>query len=236
MAKHKSPFSEQEVVEYIAAHPNCLANHPEILAQCFAAAKPKNLGTDQEKIVDLSPALAARARNEARRLRLAHKSLLSVAAENMVSWKRLHYATLALLTSTNLSELCHVISDEFPAIFDVHRSVLIIESETEMASIEAAGAEAHPAKLINSALQGHTIYLGIPNDAGAALLKSKTPSIALIRLPDQLPDPVSKCFLLLVGNHSASFKPDLGSDLLVLLAEMIGVTLAARLETMVEKR
>jgi hypothetical protein len=42
--------------------------------------------------------------------------------------------------------------------------------------------------------------------------------------------------LLLAGNHPTSFQPDLGSDLLVLLAEMIGVTLAARLESLVELR
>ncbi len=41
---------------------------------------------NQANIVDLSPALAARARDEARRVGLAHKSLLHLAAENMISW------------------------------------------------------------------------------------------------------------------------------------------------------
>ena len=36
--------------------------------------------------------------------------------------------------------------------------------------------------------------------------------------------------LLLGGKTANSFYPDLGSDLLVLLAEMVGVTLAARLD------
>jgi len=125
MAKDKSPFSQQDVVAYITAHPDCLAHHPELLAQCLAAAKSVDTDThpgqlspgqfkpdmvnpdiadpDMANIVDLSPALAARARDEARRLGLAHKSLLHVAAENMVSWKRLHHATLALLASTDLA-------------------------------------------------------------------------------------------------------------------------------------
>jgi len=248
MAKDKSPFSQQDVVAYITAHPDCLAHHPELLAQCLAESKSVDADTDlgqlslsmvnpdMANIVDLSPALAARARDEARRLGLAHKSLLHVAAENMVSWKRLHHATLALLASTDLAGLCHVISDEFPTIFDLQKSLLIIESETSMAGMVAAGLDVQPAARITAALQGHTIYLGTPNDAGTALLGKAAASIALIRLPDRLPAPVSNCVLLLTGNHPASFQPELGSDLLVLLAEMIGVTLAARLESLVELR
>ena len=258
MAKDKSSFSQQDVVAYITAHPDCLAHHPELLAQCLAAAKSVDADThpgqlspgqfkpdmvnpdiadpDMANIVDLSPALAARARDEARRLGLAHKSLLHVAAENMVSWKRLHHATLALLASTDLAGLCHVILAEFPTIFDLQKSLLIIESETSLAGIVAAGLDVQPAARITAALQGRTIYLGAPNDAGTTLLGQPAASIALIRLPDRLPAPVSNCVLLLAGNHPTSFQPDLGSDLLVLLAEMIGVTLAARLESLVELR
>jgi uncharacterized protein YigA (DUF484 family) len=248
MAKDKSPFSPQDVVAYITAHPDCLAHHPELLAQCLAAAKsvdadtdpgqfnPNMVNPDMANIVDLSPALAARARDEARRLGLAHKSLLHVAAENMVSWKRLHHATLALLASTDLAGLCHVISAEFPTIFDLQKSLLIIDSETSLAGIVAAGLDVQPDARITAALQGRAIYLGAPNDAGTTLLGQPAASIALIRLPDRLPAPVSNCVLLLAGNHPTSFQPDLGSDLLVLLAEMIGVTLAARLESLVELR
>ncbi|MEK9910297.1 MAG: hypothetical protein VW707_00525, partial [Candidatus Puniceispirillum sp.] len=56
-------------------------------------------------------------------------------------------------------------------------------------------------------------------------------SLAIVRLPDRLPDPVSHCALVLGSTNAESFRPDLGSDLLVLLAEMVGVALAARLES-----
>ena len=128
MTKNKSAISAEDVVAYITAHPDCLAHHPDLLEQCLHAAKSVSgdKENDQANIVDLSPALAARARDEARRVGLAHKSLLHVAAENMVSWRRLHHATLGLLASADLAGLCHVISAEFPIIFDVVRGVFPI--------------------------------------------------------------------------------------------------------------
>ena len=236
MTKDKSAISAEDVVAYITAHPDCLAHHPDLLGQCLDAAKSV-LGDNahvQANIVDLSPALAARARAEARRAGLAHKSLLHVAAENMVSWRRLHHATLGLLTSTDLAGLCHVISAEFPVIFDVEKSALIIESETSLSGMVAAGLDVRPAAQIAAALHDRSLYLGTPTEAGTAIMGQAAPSMALIRLPDRLPDPVSNCVLLLAGKHTTSFQPELGSDLLVLLAEMVGVTLAARLESLAE--
>ena len=150
----------------------------------------------------------------------------------MVSWRRLHHATLGLLASTDLAGLCHVISAEFPIIFDVKASALIIESETSLSGMVAAGLDVRPAAQIAGVLKDRTLYLGTPGDAGTALMGQAAPSMALIRLPDRLPAPVSNCVLLLAGKHTTSFQPELGSDLLVLLAEMVGVTLAARLESL----
>ena len=236
MTKDKSAISEKDVVAYITAHPDCLAHHPNLLAQCLATAKSVSGDTthDQANIVDLSPALAARARDEARRVGLAHKSLLHVATENMVSWRRLHHATLGLLASSDLAGLCQVISAEFPIIFDVEKSALIIESETSLSGMVTTGFDVRPAAQIAAALRDRTFYLGTPGEAGTAILGQVAPSMALIRLPDRLPDPVSNCALLLAGKHTTSFQPELGNDLLVLLAEMVGVTLAARLESLAE--
>ena len=236
MTKDKSSISAEDVVAYIAAHPYCLAHHPDVLARCFAAAKSVSgdAAHDQANIVDLSPALAARARDEARRAGLAHRSLLHVAAENMVSWRRLHHATLGLLASNDLAGLCHVISAEFPIIFEVEKSALIVAAETSLSGMVAAGIDVRPAAQIAAALHDRTLYLGTPSEAGTAIMGQAAPSIALIRLPDRLPNPVSNCVLLLAGKHRTSFQPELGSDLLVLLAELVGVTLAARLESLAE--
>ena len=236
MTKDKSAISVEDVVDYITAHPDCLACHSDLLHHCVEVAKSVsvNNANDQAKVVDLSPALAARARDEARRVGLAHKSLLNVAAENMVSWRRLHHATLGLLACNDLAGLCQVISTEFPVIFDVEKSALVIEAETSLSGVVAAGLDVQPSAQIAAALHGRTLYLGAPGEAGTAIMGQAAPSMALIRLPDRLPDPVSNCVLFLAGKHATSFQPKLGSDLLVLLAEMVGVTLAARLESSAE--
>ena len=236
MTEDKLAISAEDVVAFLTAHPDCLAHYPDLLAQCLDAAKsvPGHKAKDQANVVDLSPALAARARDEARRVGLAHKSLLHVAAENMVSWRRLHHATLGLLTSVDLAGLCNVISTEFPVIFDVEKSALIVESEASLSGMLAAGMNVQPAAQIAATLLNRTLYLGTPSKAGRAIIGQAAPSMALIRLPDRLPPPVSNCVLLLAGKHAASFQPELGSDLLVLLAELVGVTLAARLESLAE--
>ena len=148
----------------------------------------------------------------------------------MLSWTRLHHATLALLASTNLKNMCQVISEEFPVIFDLNQCQLIIKDGPTMLDIADTGLAIHPAAQIEAASNGQDLFLGLPNDAAQILLVKPAQSLAIIRLPDRLPDPVSQSMLILGGKTANSFHPDLGSDLLVLLAEMVGVTLAARLE------
>jgi uncharacterized protein YigA (DUF484 family) len=115
-------------------------------------------------------------------------------------------------------------------IFDLNQCHLIIEEEMAIKNVTNIGLVLHPATRIAAATNSRSLYLGLPNDAAQKLLIRPAQSLAIIRLPDRLPDPVSQAVLVLGGKTANSFHPDLGSDLLVLLAEMVGVTLATRLE------
>lgn len=229
-------ITAKEVVAFLASNPdavtNMLATHPDLLTIFFEAAgdQVQNNKHIDPKVIDLIPALAAKARHDAQKIRQTHQSLLHVAAENTLSWTRLHHATLGLLAGTNLNNMCQVISDEFPVIFDLNQCQLIIESEVATPSITNKGLTVHPAAQIDEASNGQSLFLGLPNDAAQKLLLRPVQSLAIIQLPDRLPEPVSHTFLLLGGKTANSFHPNLGSDLLVLLAEMVGVTLAARLQ------
>jgi len=225
-----------DVATFLADNPDSiadmLATYPKLLALCLTVASDHAKDNNQidSKVVDLSPALNFKARQDARKIKQTHELLLNIAADNMLNWTRVHHATLGLLASNDLPSMCQVITNEFPVIFELNQCQLIIEEEVAMQNVTDTGLSLHPATQINAAINNRSLYLGLPNDAAKKLLVKPALSLAIIRLPDRLPDPVSQAVLLLGGKTANSFHPDLGSDLLVLLAEMVGVTLAARLE------
>ena len=245
MTSRKPPYTptDTDILAFLAGQPDklatMLANHPEFVALCLAAAGtptagPENNRADDNKksadnILNLNPALAARARAEAQKINDRHQSMIHLAVENMRGWTSLHHATLALLAETNLAGLKQAITDEFPRIFDLDSAVLIMSDDGQQTNA-ARYFSVRQATDIASALDNANLYLGPPNDAANRLLARPADSIAAIRLPDRLPGPVSGYVLVLGGKTADSFGPDLGSDLLVFLAEMIGVALAARLD------
>ena len=107
--KSKKTITAKDVASFLTDNPaemsKLLATQPELLAACITAAGTSIGANDKidDKVVNLIPALAAKARQDARKLSQTHQSLLHVAAENMLSWTRLHHATLGLLASTDLA-------------------------------------------------------------------------------------------------------------------------------------
>ena len=213
------PTAEQ-VLRFLAANPDFLKQ--------IAAPDAKPDAADG-KIVDLTPAIARRARIEARKIGLQNKSILNLAAENMVNWQRLHHAALALLAAADIDQLFHVIATEFPSIFDLESCQLISASSHFQQNASKDGPIFCPDDVLASLTGGKSLVLGAPESTLCALLGIAPASVAIIALPDRLVDPVAETLLVLCGQKKSSFTPDLSSDLLVLLAELVGVALTARL-------
>lgn len=213
------PTAEQ-VLRFLAANPDFLKQ--------IAAPDAKPDAADG-KIVDLTPAIARRARIEARKIGLQNKSILNLAAENMVNWQRLHHAALALLAAADIDQLFHVIATEFPSIFDLESCQLISASAHFQQNVSKDGPIFCPDDVLASLTGGKSPVLGAPESTLCALLGIAPASVAIIALPDRLVDPVAETLLVLCGQKKSSFTPDLSSDLLVLLAELVGVALTARL-------
>ena len=213
------PTAEQ-VLRFLAANPDFLKQ--------ISAPDAKQEAADG-KIIDLTPAIARRARNEARRIGLQNKSILNLAAENMVNWQRLHHAALALLAAGDVDQLFHVIATEFPSIFDLESCQLISASAHFQQNSSKDGPIFCPDDVLASLTGGKSLVLGAPESTLCALLCVAPASVAIIALPDRLVDPVAETLLVLCGQKKSSFTPDLSSDLLVLLAELVGVALTARL-------
>ena len=206
-----------------------LVENPEFLSQVNTQNSEKNDDSDG-KIVDLTPAIARRARNEARRIGLQNKAILNVAAENMVNWQRLHHAALAVLAANDVFQLFHIISTEFPIIFNLDTCHLITASKQFQQNVSEDGPIFCTDNILTSLTDGKKLVLGTPETQVCSLLGTTPASIAIIALPDRLACPVAKTLLVLCGLKKSSFTPDLSSDLLVLLAELVGVALTARLE------
>ncbi len=133
--KSKKTITAKDVASFLMDNPNAMSKllgaQPELLAACITAAGTSTVTNDKidDKVVNLIPALAAKARQDARKLNQTHQSLLHVAADNMLSWTRLHHATLGLLASTDLTGMCQVIASAFPVIFDLNQCQFSSESE-----------------------------------------------------------------------------------------------------------
>ena len=191
--KSKKTITAEDVASFLtdnpAEIPKLLATQPELLAACITAVGTSIDTNDKidDKVVNLIPALAAKARQDARKLSQTHQSLLHVAAENMLSWTRLHHATLGLLASTDLAGMCQVIKTVFPVTFDLNHCQLFSESDAAIPDAPALGLPVPPAAPIDHATDTCGLFLCTPYQAAHTLLPHSSQTLALIRLPPQPP-------------------------------------------------
>ena len=215
------PITADQVLQF-------LSENPDVLHRLTG----KNLAIDAAdgKIVDLTPAIAKRARNEARRMGQQNQSIFKLAAENMVNWQRLHHAALALLAAGDAQHLFHVVAAQFPPIFDLSSSHLITASPALHGMACKQEATLCTPEELQTITSGKSLSLGQPSKNLCKVLNITPASVAIISLPDRLAEPVANSVLVLCGHAKSSFTPDLANDLLVLLAELVGVALTAQLE------
>mgnify|MGYP001411806523 CR=1 FL=1 len=110
MADSDFSFSEEDAIAY-------LKSRPDILARIN-----RDNETDLDagvNIIDATGSIVAKARDEARRLVAANKSLIDTAASNMLHWQELHHATLGFLACTDLTSFAQMIDEELPLIFSL---------------------------------------------------------------------------------------------------------------------
>ena len=218
---------------YLLAHPSLLLRHQQVLRDHHIAL-PQATGGN---VVDVTAKIATKARIEARRASTANQSLLNVAAENMLHWQELHLATLGFLACNELSGFSQMVHEELPLIFGLASAHLIMPSQNDLAGILAAeslGIIRLPQDEIHMLIGEDVIMMGAPSEALLALISAApedTPqSIAIMRLPDQLPEPIAGSVLILGGKGADSFTHGKGRTLLLHLSEMVGVCLLSLIE------
>jgi uncharacterized protein YigA (DUF484 family) len=214
MMSKPSLVTEQQVLDYLDAHPEFLKTHYPAHAQ---------------KLIDATGRIAAQARKEARRLSKANKSLIEAASVNMAHWQALHHATLGFLACTDLTAFGQMVDEELPIIFSLAGARLIMPASTAIDGAEEAGFLILEDSKIAEILDAKQIYLGPAKYSG--LFSTPLASMAAIALPDQLLPPIKGSVLILAGRTETSFSPDQGQTLLTNLAEIVGVALLACLES-----
>ena len=224
---------------YLIAHPDLLLRHQQLLRDNHIALPEKTPAPKKasDNVVDVTAKIATKARIEARRASDANQSLLNVAAENMLHWQELHLATLGFLACNELSGFSQMVHEELPLIFGLASAHLIMPSQNDLGGILAAeslGIIRLPQDEIHMLIGDDVIMMGAPSEALLALISAApedTPqSIAIMRLPDQLPEPIAGSVLILGGKGADSFIHGKGRTLLLHLSEMVGVCLLSLIE------
>ena len=218
---------------YLIAHPDLLLRHEQLLRDHHIAI-PK---AKDANVVDVTAKIATKARIEARRASDANQSLLNVAAENMLHWQELHLATLGFLACNDLSGFSQMVHEELPLIFGLASAHLIMSSQNDfggLLSAESLGIIRLPQHEIDELIGDDVIMMGTPSKALLGVISAAPQdipqSIAIMRLPDQLPEPIAGSVLILGGKGRESFTDGKGRTLLLHLSEMVGVCLLSLIE------
>ena len=227
-------IDDRAIIDYLASHPDFLMRHKEILAAKNVAIPPVPHSDPQkplDNVIHITSKIAENARHEARAATKAKQSLLSVAAENMLHWQDLHLATLGLLACQDLQGLAQMVREELPLIFGLISCDLVLLDHQATKQAQSLGFACLSAHEIESIMKDDVIYMGAVPDILKDIVIPATKSMAVIRLPDQLPAPISSCCLLIGGKTNDSFTLDKGQSILFYLSEMVGVTLLRLLES-----
>ncbi len=183
-----------------------------------------------KNIIDVTGKIADRAREEARILAQRNLSLIDVAEDNTEKWQRLLTVATGFIAVRNLNQFSEMLDEKLPVIFKLAGARLIMPKEIAIEGADEAGFLLLPSKQIRELQGAKSVYLGPPPKSGLALFSTPIASIALVSLPNNLPDAVAKSVLFLAGRSKNSFKPDQGDTILSNLSQIIGTCLEAILK------
>ena len=130
-----------------------------------------------------------------------------------------------------------MVHEELPLIFGLASAHLIMPTQCDFGgtlSAESLGITRLPQNEINELIGDDVIMMGAPSDMLLQLISAAPEdipqSIAIMRLPDQLPEPIAGSVLILGGKDADSFSHGKGRTLLLHLSEMVGVCFLSLIE------
>ena len=216
--------SADAVARYLAAHPDFLAERPELVQSLTPPAR-----RDGEEVVDLQSVMLERLREESQDLRDAANLLISTTRSNILIQTRTHAGVMALLGADSLDRILHVIRFDLPLLLDVDAVSLCLETGETGSGALGSGEIKWLAPGSVDALLGGTdkpfALLEEASDDGALFGETaglvRSAAYVRVNAGDNLPVGI----LALGSRERGSFHPGQGSDLVNFLARVAELSL-----------
>lgn len=224
----RNGIGEEEVARFLAAHPDFLNRHPDILA---ALNPPRRKHGDG--VIDLQHAILERLRGEVTQLKDTQHQLITATRGNMTSTARVHACVLALLDSPSFEHMIHIVTHDMAQMLDVDATSLCVERVVgdqppapprgvrildpgDVDTVVGRGKDSALVEVEN----GHPAVFG----AAAALVRSA----AYVRLDISPRTPPG---MLALGSRSAgNFHPGQATELLVFLGSVLSLSIRSWLD------
>src|SRR5262245_53778225 len=123
--KDKGPaLTEEEVLEFLKAHPHFLSRNPDIVDFLLPPRENKGKG-----IADFQYYMVQRLKSDRDEIFQSAREIVETSRANMNNQARIHTAVLMLLESRNFEDFIRTITLDLASILDIDIVSLIVESE-----------------------------------------------------------------------------------------------------------
>ena len=208
----------EDVVAYLAAHPDFLIEHADLLTRLAPPPAER-----QDGVVDLRSYMVERLRAEVDRLRQTQRDLIDTSRANQNNRNRVHAAALFLLDAETLQQLVQTITTDLAVLLDIDVAALLVESNGhDFPQVLSSGVRVVGEGSIERWLNGRDVRLDadiVGDDVifgpGAGLVRSQ----ALVRLDVSVKTPPA--MLALGSRESRMFEDGMGTELISFLARVL---------------
>jgi hypothetical protein len=216
------PLAAEEVGAFLAANPDFLRDHPEVL-DCLAKAR-RDLGAG---VVDMQGFLIDRLKAGNARLQRQHDDLLAAGRANLTSQGRIHGSVLNLLEARSFRELMEVTTTDLAIKLDVDVIVLGVENENGIAERSVSGIRLLQPGCVDKLMgPGRDVVLNADITGRKLLYGSATGLVASEALLRLHASPEAPTGILAMGSrHPRRFDPEHGTELLGFLAQVLELSI-----------
>ncbi len=116
--------NEDQVLDFLRAHPSFLTDHAKSLEEIDAPARPLGIG-----VSDFQQAMIARLRHQVEETTEVAQELIDTSRDNLNNQMRVHEAVLSLMSATSFEQFIHIVTADLAVILDLDAVALCVEGK-----------------------------------------------------------------------------------------------------------